>query len=134
MDLRRLIAIARTWLPLMVVAAVLAGAAAFVVSSSPGEGLRGEDDADRRPGAVGCEPGHSQLIVAQNLAATYAAVATTRPIMESLIEELSLDVSPGALADRVQVEAPETARCSSSPPRTPIRLAPRRSRTRWADS
>ena len=109
MDLRRLIVTVRTWLPLMVVAALLAGAGAFAISS-----LQQKIYESRATLIVGqalstVDPSTTQFAVAEGLAATYAAIATTRPIMQSLIDELSLDTSPGALAGRVRVEAPKAS-------------------------
>ncbi len=109
MDLHRLIATVRAWLPLMVAAAVLGGAAAFAISS-----LQQKIYESRATLIVGqalstVDPSYTQFLVAESLSATYAAIATTRPIMQSLIDELSLDTSPGALAGRVRVEAPKNS-------------------------
>ena len=106
MDLRRLIPLARTWLPLAVVAAVLAGAAGFVVSNFQAKVYEAKATLIVGQALSAANPDLSQLLVAQNLAATYAAVADTRPILESVIKDLALDVSPGDLAGRVQVDAP----------------------------
>lgn len=51
-------------------------------------------------------PDYNQLLVAQNLSATYAAMAETRLVLDLVIAQLGLDVSPRALASRFQVDAP----------------------------
>ncbi len=106
MDLRRLIVTARTWLPLMLVAAVLAGGAAFIVSNLQQKVYESKATLIVGQALSAANPDYTQLLVAQSLTATYAAIATTRPIMQSLIDELGLDASPGGLASRVRVDAP----------------------------
>ena len=94
MDLRRLIVLARAWLPLMIVAAVLAGAAGFVVSNLQQKVYEARATLIVGQALSAANPDYSQLLVAQNLSATYAAVAETRPILESVIAELGLESSP----------------------------------------
>ncbi len=106
MDLRRLIVTVRAWLPLMLVAALLAGAAAFIVSNLQQKVYEAKATLIVGQALSAANPDYTQLLVAQSLSATYAAIATTRPIMQSLIDELALDASPGGLASRVRVEAP----------------------------
>ena len=106
MDLRRLIALARTWLPLAIVAAVLAGAAGFIVSSYQEKVYEAKATLIVGQALSAANPDYSQLLVAQNLAATYATIAGTGPNLQSVIDDLALDVSPGDLASRVQVSAP----------------------------
>ncbi len=106
MDLRRLIVTARTWLPLMLLAAVLAGGAAFIVSNLQQKVYESKATLIVGQALSAANPDYTQLLVAQSLTATYAAIATTRPIMQSLIDELGLDASPGGLASRVRVDAP----------------------------
>ena len=106
MDLRRLISTVRPWLPLMLVAALLAGGAAFIVSNLQQKVYEARATLIVGQALSAANPDYTQLLVAQSLSATYAAIATTRPIMQSLIDELSLDASPGGLASRVRVDAP----------------------------
>jgi len=105
-DLRRLIAMARTWLPLMIVTALLAGAAAFVVSSLQKNVYESTAKLIVGQALSSTNPDYSQLVVAQSLAATYAVIAQTRPIREAVIEQVGLDDSPGQLAARVSIDAP----------------------------
>jgi capsular exopolysaccharide synthesis family protein len=97
---------ARAWLPLMVVAAILAGAAAFVVSNLQQKVYESKATMIVGQALSATNPDYSQLLVAQNLSATYAAVAETRPIVESVIAELGLKVDPDELVKRITVSAP----------------------------
>ncbi len=106
MELRRLIGIVRAWLPLMVVTALLAGAAAFVVSNFQQKTYESKATLIVGQALSAANPDYTQLLVAQSLAATYAAVAETRPILDSLITDLKLTDAPADLAGRIQVEAP----------------------------
>ena len=57
-DLRRQIAIIRPWLPLLVVAVLLAGGSRVRPEQPAAEDLRGQGDTDRRPIPPGGKPGH----------------------------------------------------------------------------
>jgi len=104
-DLRRLIAMARVWVPLMVLVAVLAAFAAFAVSNVQQKVYESKATLFVGRALSTVNPDYSQLLVAQNLAATYATIAETGPILEPTIEELGLDLSPEALAGQLLVEA-----------------------------
>lgn len=106
MDLRRLLNLARAWLPLIVAAPLLAGATAFAVSSLQQKTYEGRATIIVGQSLSASNPDYTQLLVAQGLAETYASIAKTRPIMEAVIEELGLEDSPGLLGDRVRVEVP----------------------------
>lgn len=106
MDLRRLIVVVRAWLPLIVVTTVLAGGAAFVVSSLQQKVYEAKATMIVGQSLSSSNPDFTQLLVAQGLSETYAAIAKTSPILERVIEELGLEDSPGELSERVRVEAP----------------------------
>ena len=106
MDLGRLIAKARPWLPLMVVAVLLSAAAAFVVSSLQQKVYEARTTLIVGQALSAANPDYSQLLVAQDLSATYAAIAKTRPILERLVANLKLEVTPEELASKVTVDAP----------------------------
>jgi capsular exopolysaccharide synthesis family protein len=104
LDLRRLLTIARSRLPLLLAGLVLGGAVAFGLSSLQtktyeakttlivGQSLAGVGDFD-------------QLLVSQRLSTTYAAVGTTRPILEAVISKLRLQTRPEDLIKRVRAVA-----------------------------
>jgi non-specific protein-tyrosine kinase len=90
----------------MVVAPLLAGATAFVVSSLQQKVYEAKTTLIVGQSLSAANPGYNELLVSQGLAVTYAAVAETRPILERVIARLDLDGTPKDLSDRVQVDAP----------------------------
>ena len=109
MDLRRLIATFRAWLPLMVAAALVGGVAAFGISSLQQKVYESKATLIVGQALSATNPDYTQLLVAQSLSTTYAAIAKTRPILEAVIEELGLEDTPDQLAERVRVEAPTSS-------------------------
>lgn len=106
MDLRRLIAVFRAWLPLLVAASALAGATAFVVSSLQQKVYEAKAILIVGQSLSAANPDYNQLLVAEGLSTTYAAIAETRPILDNVIQTLGLPDSPKELSDRVQVDVP----------------------------
>jgi len=105
-DLRRLIVLARAWLPLALIAAALAGVGGFLVSNLEQPVYEARTRLIVGQALSATNPEYTQLLVAQNLSATYAVVAETGPILEAVGSKLSPPLSPGAVASRVQVDAP----------------------------
>ena len=93
----------------MIVAALLAGAAAYVVSNLQQKVYEAQATLIVGQSLSAANPDYTQLLVAENLTATYTAVARTRPILEDVISELKLEVEPDALAGRVHVAAPQNS-------------------------
>ncbi len=106
MDLRRQIGIARTWFPLFIVSVVLAAVAAFAISSLQHKIYESKATLIVGQSLSSASPDYTQLLASQRLSTTYAAIATTRPIMEGVIEDLGLDVTPDELSGMVVAEAP----------------------------
>ena len=106
MDLRRQIAIIRAWFPLLVVSVVLAAGAAFVVSSLLPKVYEAKATLIVGQSLSAVNPDYNQLLVSQRLSTTYAAVATTRPILETVIKQLGLGVTSDELLKRVRADAP----------------------------
>ena len=105
MDFRRQLGIARKWLPLLVAGVVLAALAAFGLS-----GIQPRVYEARATLIVGqalqnLNPNVDQLNVSQRLSSTYAAIATKRPALEAVINELHLPQTPGELARHVFADA-----------------------------
>ena len=97
MDLRRLLGIIRSWLPLFVVAAVLAGAAGFVASAVQPKVYEARASLIVGESLSNANPNQSQLDVSQSLAATYTAIAKTRPLLEKVSNDIHGALSPGEL-------------------------------------
>ena len=106
MDLRRQMAIIRTWLPLLVASVVLAAIAAFVVSSLLPKAYEAKATLIVGQSLSSSNPDYNQLLVSQRLSATYAAVATKRPMLESVIKQLHLGMSAEDLAKNVRADVP----------------------------
>jgi non-specific protein-tyrosine kinase len=104
-DLRRQIAIVRAWLPLLVVSVVLAAGLAFVVSSLQPKVYEANARLNVGQSLSTVNPDYNQLLVSQQLSTTYAAVATTRPILEAVIGQLGLGVTSQDLLKRVRADA-----------------------------
>lgn len=106
MDLRRLIAILRPWLPLLVVSVLLAGGVAFLISSILPKTYEAKASLIVGQSLSAANPDYNQLLVSQRLSSTYASVATKRPILEAVIADLHLADTPITLAERVEADAP----------------------------
>jgi non-specific protein-tyrosine kinase len=105
-DLRRQIAIARAWLPLLVVSVLLAAGAALAISSVLPKVYEAKARLNVGQSLSAMNPDYSQLLVSQRLSTTYAEVATTRPILETVIGQLGLRVTSDELLKRVRADAP----------------------------
>jgi polysaccharide biosynthesis transport protein len=105
-DLRRQIAIVRTWLPLLVVSVVLAAGAAYAISGALPKVYEAKARLNVGQSLSAVNPDYNQLLVSQRLSTTYAEVATTRPILEAVIRQLDLDLTPDELLGKVRADAP----------------------------
>ena len=106
MELRRLIAIGRTWFPLLAVSVLLAVGAAFALSSLQPKVYEAKATLIVGQSLTGLNPDYTQLLASQRLSTTYASVATQRPRLEAVIKKLGLDETPEQLGKRVVAEAP----------------------------
>lgn len=106
MELRRQIAIIRAWFPLLVASVVLAAGAAFVVSSLLPKVYEAKATLIVGQSLSAVSPDYNQLLVSQRLSTTYAAVATKRPILDTVIKQLGLGVTSDELSKHVRADAP----------------------------
>ena len=104
-EFQRRLAVIRTWFPLLVVSVLLAAGAAFVVSSLQPKVYEAKATLIVGQSLTGVNPDYSQLLASQRLSTTYAAVATTRPIIDAVIEQLGLNVDSVDLQARVRADA-----------------------------
>jgi succinoglycan biosynthesis transport protein ExoP len=105
-DLRRQIVIVRAWFPLLVASVVLAGVAAFVVSSILPKVYEAKTTMIVGQLLSAVNPDYNQLLVSQRLSTTYAAVATKGPTLDAVIQGLGLGVTSDELSQQVHVDAP----------------------------
>lgn len=106
MDLRHQIAIARKWFPLLIAGVVLGAIAAFAFSNVQAPVYEAKATLIVGQSLVALNPDPNQLSVSQRLSATYAAVATKRPALQQVIDQLGLAQTSDQLARRVFAEAP----------------------------
>jgi len=100
-DFRRQLGIARKWLPLLVAGVVLAALAAFGLSSVQPRVYEARATLIVGQALQNLNPNVDQLNVSQRLSATYAAIATKRPALEAVINQLGLPQTPDELAKHV---------------------------------
>jgi capsular exopolysaccharide synthesis family protein len=105
-DLRRQIGIVRTWFPLFVISVVLATGAAFIFSSLQPKIYEAEATLIVGQSLTDASPDINQLLVSQRLSTTYATVATRRPNLQAVIDDLGLDTTVEELGRQVVAEAP----------------------------
>jgi capsular exopolysaccharide synthesis family protein len=108
MEIRRYFDVIKRWSWLVFLCVLLAGAAAYLISSSMTPIYRAVSRylIDEAPGSTSSANEYSQLLTEQILAQTYVEIATTRPILEETIIRLGLPFSPTQLASMVSVSAP----------------------------
>jgi succinoglycan biosynthesis transport protein ExoP len=105
-DVRRLIAIGRTWFPVLVVSLVLAAVAAFGISMAQAKVYEAKATLIVGQSLTSPNPDYTQLLASQQLASTYASVATHRPHLEAVIAKLGLATTPVELSKRIAAVAP----------------------------
>lgn len=105
MDLRSQIAIVRAWLPLLVASVLFAAGAAYLVSIELPPTYEAKATLVVGQSLSTVSPDYNQLLVSQILSTTYARVATTRPVLESVIKQLGLSGTSDDLAKRVRADA-----------------------------
>ena len=106
MDLRRQIVIVRARFPLFVLSVVLAAGAALVLSNLQPKIYQAKATLIVGQSLTGTSPDYNQLLASQRLSATFAAIATTRPVLEGVIHDLGLDMAADDLRAHVVAEAP----------------------------
>jgi polysaccharide biosynthesis transport protein len=104
-DLRHQLAVLRVRFPFLVVACLLAAAAAFVVSSFQPKMYEGQTTLIVGQSLSVPNPDVNQILASQRLAGTYAVVATTRPVLQVVIDRLRLPTTADELATRVTADA-----------------------------
>ena len=107
MELKRYLGVLRRWIWLVILGAIVAGAAAYFISSSmtPIYAARSRYLIDEAPGSSNSNE-YSKLLTEQKLAQTYVEIATARPVLEETIVQLNLPYSVGELRRIVSVSAP----------------------------
>jgi polysaccharide biosynthesis transport protein len=106
-DLRRQIAIIRKWLWFFVLSVLLAAGPAFYISSNMlPKTYEAKSTLIVGQSLSAVNPDYTRLLASQRLSVTYAAVATKRPILDAVVKQLHLVVTPDELSKHVQADAP----------------------------
>ena len=108
MEIRRYLEVLKRWIWLVILSIILAGAAAYFISSNMTPVYRASSRylIDEAPGSSSSPNEYSQLLTEQILAQTYVEIATIRPILEETIIRLDLPYSTTKLSSMVSVSAP----------------------------
>lgn len=109
MDLRGQLTVLRRHLMMIVSGAVIAAAVAFGVSAILPKVYESQASLLVGQSLSGLSPDYNQLLTSQQLSQTYAQVATTRPLLQKVIDRLSLGTTPEDLAKRVSADAPQNS-------------------------
>jgi len=104
-DLRHQLAVLRARFPFLVVGCLLAAASAFVITSLQPKLYEGQTTLIVGQSLSVPNPDVNQILASQRLAGTYAVVATTRPILQKVIDRLHLPTSADELATQVTADA-----------------------------
>jgi succinoglycan biosynthesis transport protein ExoP len=106
MELRRQIAVLRSWLWLLIVSALLAAAAAYLVSVNLPKVYEGKVTLIVGQSTQATNPDLNQLLASQRLSQTYAELATTGPLIEKVIQKNGLAVTVDDFKERITADAP----------------------------
>ncbi|MGZ5418687.1 MAG: polysaccharide biosynthesis tyrosine autokinase [Nocardioides sp.] len=106
MDLRRQLQIVRQWLWLIVASVLLAGGAAYLVSSSLPKSYTGKATMIVGQSLTAVNPDYNQLLASQRLSQTYATVSTTTQVLTHVIGSLQLPITADDLRARIVATAP----------------------------
>lgn len=105
MLLRQQLGIVLARLPLLIASVALAGASAFFFSTLQPKVYQSEATLIVGQSLTAVNPDFNQLLVSQRLSETYATIATTRPVLQKVIDRVGLEDTPEELAERVSAES-----------------------------
>ena len=105
MDLRRQGQIVRSWLWLLIASLLLAGGAAYLVSSSLPKVYEAKVTLIVRQSLSTTSANINDILVSQLISQTYADMATTTPILAQVIADSGLGIAPDDLRKRVVATA-----------------------------
>jgi non-specific protein-tyrosine kinase len=105
LDIRRQLAIVRRRLPLIIVSVLLASVAAYAGSSLQPKQYEAEATLIVGESLADVNQDYNQLLASQRISKTYASIATTRPLLVSVITKLGLNTNPESLTKKVRAAA-----------------------------
>lgn len=101
MDRHRELALIRARLPLLIGAVILAGIGAFLFSSVQSKVYEARASLIVGTSVNQLNPDLTGLLASQQLSATYATIATTRPVLDAVITKLGLPMAAGDLLKNI---------------------------------
>ncbi|MHB8398585.1 MAG: tyrosine-protein kinase domain-containing protein [Candidatus Limnocylindrales bacterium] len=105
MELRHQLAVLRSWFWLLVASALLAGGAAYLVSSALPKVYEGNVTLIVGQSLQAANPDINSLLASQRLSQTYASLATTTPLLQQVIDKEHLGITPTDFIKRVTATA-----------------------------
>ena len=105
MDLRRQIGVVRSWLWLLIVGLLLAGGAAYLVSSALPRVYEGKVTLLVGQSSSSSSPNYNDLLASQRISQTYADLATTGTILAQVIADAGVGLTPDEFRGRVKADA-----------------------------
>ncbi|MEA2622998.1 MAG: tyrosine-protein kinase [Chloroflexota bacterium] len=102
MSIRQQLAIARARFPILVLGMLVAGIPAFLFASSLPRIYQASATMIVGESVSGANPDYNALLAGQRLSATYALLATTRPLLDRVVQQLRLSEPSDAVAGRIQ--------------------------------
>ena len=106
MELRQQLGVLRSWSWLLLLSVLLAGGAAYLVSSSLPKVYEGRVTLIVGQSTQATNPDLNQLLASQRLSQTYAEIATTGPLLQRVIATNGLATSAEEFRKRVSADAP----------------------------
>lgn len=107
MDLRAQVAVLRSRWLLILLVAVLAVVGALIASLATPKAYTSRATLIVGQSLSAVNPDISQITASQRLSDTYAQVVTTRPILQSVIDDLKLSMGPDELRSHVSASVPQ---------------------------
>jgi non-specific protein-tyrosine kinase len=105
LELRKQISVLRAWWWLLLASVLLAGGAAFIVSGLLPKVYEGQTTLVVGQDLSAVSPDYNAILASQQISQTYAQVATTRPLLDTVIAQLDLRETPEELLNHVQASA-----------------------------
>lgn len=98
----------RRWFWLLLLASLISGATAYMIAREQPTTYEASSLLIVGPGIDSLSPDLDELRAAAQLMQTYAELATTKPVLQGVVDELQLSTSPASLARDVKTRADET--------------------------
>ena len=106
MELRHQLSVLRSWFWILIASVLLAGGTAYLVSTALPKVYEGKVTLIVGQSLNSANPDINQLLASQRLSQTYADLATTTPILQEVIAQNGVTITPDDLRKLVSADAP----------------------------